>query len=214
MMATTLMTYRAWLRLDLSDPAGAAQRFGDADLDRALERAVAEYSQAWPRVREQTLATTAGSRELDLTSLEGLVAVEAVEWPVGRQPPAQVEWRLAPDRQTLTLLTPAAPGGEIARVRWSSRHVVDGMASTVPAEHEALVSLGAYGFAALAYSTPAADNFRYQDGATASLVDDTAIPVEWRQRGEGALAAFRRQLERLAATRLAGAWKRVVWSGG
>ena len=81
----------------------------------------------------------------------------------------------------------------------------------MPAEHEALLSLGAYGFAALAYSTPAADNFRYEDGATAALVDDTAIPVEWRRRGEAALAEFRRQLADLAATRVTGTPKRVAW---
>lgn len=204
-MATTLAPFRAWLRLDLNDPASGSQRFADADLDRAVERVLTEYSGAYPRVRDATLTTTAGSRTLSLAALAGLWDVAEVEWPAGEYPPRLVAWTLAPDRQSLTLLAPAAPGGEDARVRWCSKHALDLASSTVLEEHEALLALGAYGFAAGAYSTPAADNFRYEDGATAALVDDTAIPQEWRRRSEAALAAFRAQLAQLAAARAASA---------
>ena len=209
-MATTLATFRAWLRLDLNDPAGASQRFADADLDRAVERALTEYSGACPRLLDITLTTTAGSRTLSLAALAGLWDVAEVEWPAGEYPPRLVPWTLAPDRQSLTLLAPAAPGGEDARVRWCSKHGLDLAGSTVSEEHEALLALGAYGFAAGAYSTPAADNFRYEDGATAALVDDTAIPQEWRRRSEAALAAFRDVLALLARSRASST--RAVWS--
>jgi hypothetical protein len=211
-MAATLATFRAWLRLDLNDPAGSSPRFADADLDRAIDRAVAEYSRAAPRLRDQTLATAAGSRVLSLAGLAGLRDVEEVEWPEGGYPPSLVEWALAPDRQSLTLLVSAAPAGENARVRWSSKHAVDLSTGTVSEEHEALVALGAYGYAAGAYSTPAADNFRYEDGATAAQVDDTAIPVEWRRRSEAALSIFREQLGPIVRTRMTGMRARVVWS--
>jgi hypothetical protein len=211
-MAATLATFRAWLRLDLNDPAGGSQRFADADLDRAVERAVGEYSQASPRLREQTVATAAGSRDVSLAAFTGLWTVEEVEWPAGSYPARLVEWRLSPDRQTLTLLVASAPAGEQARVRWGSKHTVDATTSTIPEEHDPLVALGAAGFAALAYSTPSADNFRYGDGATAALVDDSMIPIEWRRRGEAALAEFRRQLAGLAQARVVGARKTVVWS--
>ena len=138
--------------------------------------------------------------------------MEEVEWPLGQYPPALVDWRLSPDRQTLTLLVSSAPGGEQARVRWTSKHTVDVSTSTVPEEHEALVALGAAGFACYAYSTPSADNFRYEDGATAALVDDTAIPLEWRRRGDALLQEFRHQVALLAAARTHGGRNRAVWS--
>jgi hypothetical protein len=211
-MPTTLPTMRAWLRLDLNDPAGASQRFADADLDRALERALVEYSRASPRLREQTLSTTAGSRDVSLAGLAGLWTVEAVEWPLGEYPARFVEWRLSADRQTLTLLVETAPTGESARVRWASKHTLDAGTSTIPEEHEPLVALGAYGYACLAYSTPSADNFRYEDGATAALVDDSMIAAEWRRRGDAALAEFRRQLAGLVRLRAIDTPHRVVWS--
>ena len=214
-MATTLATFRAWLRLDLNDPAGSAPRFADADLDRAIDRALTAYSQVWPRLRDQTLTTTAGSRDVSVAALAGLWTVEEVEWPAGAQavyPPALANWRLSPDRQTLSLLVPAAPGGEPVRVRWASKHTVDLTTSTVPEEHEALLALGAYGYVCLAYSTPSADNFRYEDGAMAGMVDDSMIAVEWRRRSEAALAEFRRLLGQLAVSRTHGARGRVVWS--
>lgn len=214
-MATTLATFRAWLRLDLADPAGSSQRFADADLDRAVARALADYSLAAPWLQDAQLMTVPGSRELSLASLAGLQAVEEVEWPTGRYPPALVPFWLAPDRQTLTLLVPDAPTeASTARVRWASKHTVDLATSTVPEEHEALVALGAYGYACSSYSTPAADNFRYGDGLAASLVDDTAIPVEWRRRSEAALLQFRVELERLRQRRARVGRPWVTWAVG
>lgn len=212
-MPTTLATFRSWLRLDLNDPAGSDQRFSDADLDRALERAVAEYSRAVPRVQDAILTTTVGSRDVSLATLSGLWAALEVEWPVGRYPRQLVPFELSPDRQTLTLRVAAAPAAaESVRVRWTSRHVVDGSTSTIPQEHEAVVSLGAYGLAAVAYSTPTSDNFRYQDGGQSALVDDTMIPREWRERAEAALFEFRDTLGALARNRALASGARVVWS--
>jgi hypothetical protein len=210
-MPATLASFRGWLRQDLNDPAGSSQRFADADLERAVERAVVEYSQAAPRLRVQQLVTTVGSREVSLAGLAGLWLVDEVEWPVGQYPPAQPAWRLLADKQTLTLLVPAAPNGEPVRVTWGSKHTVDAASSTIEEAHETLVARGAYGFACLAYSTPAADNFKYEDGATAGLVDDTPIPLEWRRRAEAALNEFRTAIGRLAIARTRGMRGRVVW---
>ena len=46
----TLTTLRADLRLDLNDPTGAHERFANADLDRAITRALTEFSRALPYV--------------------------------------------------------------------------------------------------------------------------------------------------------------------
>ena len=77
-----------------------------------------ELSQVWPRERKSALVTTPGSRELAFAGQQqSLVRIEAVEWPVGRYPPAYVQWPLYQD--TLTLLTEQAPGGaEDVAVYW------------------------------------------------------------------------------------------------
>ena len=75
-----------------------------------------------------------------------------------------------------------------------------------------LLLTGAYGFAAWAYSTPAADNFRYQDGAQFAQVDDSMIAPEWRARGEHALTTFRARLADLQRSRVVQGASTVVWS--
>ena len=208
---STLASFVAWLRLDLNDPVAA--RFADADLQRAVARAVEEYGRAAPRVRDNTLSTVVGSRDVSLATLTGLIDVVEVEWPTGSYPRDMVAFELSADLATLTLLVDSAPSavGNV-RVRWPSGHTVDGTSSTVPVRDEALVCRGAYGFACLAYSTPAADSFRYQDGDQASEVDQTAVPREWRARGDAALTEFRQGLGDLRQRRAVGARGRVVWS--
>lgn len=77
-----------------------------------------------------------------------------------------------------------------------------------------MVATGAAGYAMLAYSTPAADNFKYDDGATVAGVDDSMIPREWRARYRVAVGEWREFLGELRQRRraevLGGA--RVSWS--
>ena len=213
----TLTTLRADLRLDLNDPTGAQERFADADLDRAIARALIELSRALPYVQEATLRTTAGSRRVGLSGLSGLWDVEAVEWPTGAYPRRWRRFELAPDTQSVTLLVTAPPAAaEDVLVQWTKGHTLDGLdgatSTTMPEECGELLLLGAYGFAAWAYSTPAADNFRYQDGAQFAQVDDSMIAPEWRARGEQALTTFRARLADLQRSRVVQAASTVVWS--
>ena len=212
------MEFRAWLRMDLGDPAGASQRFSDADLNRAVGRAVAEVSLVWPRVLDTEVVLGTASRTVPLVAgvFPGLVEVEEVEWPYGAGgseatfPASLPPFRVAPDRLSVVLLVEEVPAaGAVVRVRWNSAHVVAEGSTTVPAELDQLVSRGAYGFACLAYSTPAADNFRYEDGATVAAVDDSMIPREWRARGNEAVGELREGLERLRRRRAVG--RMVTW---
>lgn len=148
----TLTTVRADLRLDLNDPSGASERFADGDLDRAVERALLEFSQVWPYVQESTLSTVADSRDISLASLSGLWDVEAVEWATGEYPRKWRRFEVSPDKQTLALLVTSAPSAvENALVRWASIQTINGLngavATTVPEDQEELLLLGAYGFA-------------------------------------------------------------------
>jgi hypothetical protein len=216
----TLSEFRAWLRLDLNDPAGSGQRFADGDLDRSVARAVAELSAAWPKVTDTEHTCAAAGRSLDLSggAYAGLAGVDEVEVPYGeggsaaRYPPALVPFRLSADRTRLLLLTEAAPAaGQVVRVRWTAAHAVTAGSTTVPAELDALVCLGAGGYAMGAFSTPAADNFRYDDGQTVGAVDDSMVPKEWRARAAAALARFREGLGTLAQARARTGRPWVAW---
>ena len=221
-----LAEYRAALRLDLNDPAGAAQRFSDGDLNRAMARTVQELSLVWPKVSDTEVVVAVSGRKVELASggFPGLMEVEEVEWPYGlngseaRYPAALRVYELAPDRGSVGLLMEEVlPAGARVRVRWCSAHSVTEGSTTVPAELDGLVVRGAYGLACLAYSTPASDNFRYEDGATVAAVDDTMIPKEWRARGEAALEEMREGLEGLKRRRGIGmsvAWGSPSWMRG
>lgn len=204
--------YRARLRLDLMDPAGAAQRFSDADLDRAVARAVEEYQRTVPRVQSVQLLTTPGSRELSLAGLPDLLEVYRVEYPAGRYPPAYPPFRVSLDGTLLTLLVPDPPAGaEPVNLEYGGSHRVDATQSTLPPADEPVVLRGAYGFACEAYATATGDNFRYEDGQDTGLVDDTAIPRRWAERAQQALAAFRTALAILRGERALQTAARTAW---
>ena len=220
-MPATLASFRTWLRLDLNDPAGVDARFSDAGLDRAVWRAVADLTLAAPLQTDTEHTCATASRVLDLSGAPytgQLMEVVEVEMPYGVGgaaaifPPRLVPFRLSADRLTLTLMAPAAPAaGEIVRLRWCTAHAVTELSSTVPPEWEAPLARGAAAYAMLAYSTPAADNFKYDDGVAAAGVDDSMIPKEWRARAESSLAHWFGWLERLRAGRDVAGAVRVVW---
>ncbi len=146
-MAADIDALVALLRVDLHDEDSNNYRWEDATLERHLERAVAEFSLVRPQELKSTLSTTDGSRELDVSGLTDLVRVEAVEYPVGQDPHAYVQWSVWAD--VLEMLIDATPGdSEDVDVFWTALHVVDGDGSTVPAQFDALLLTGAAGYAA------------------------------------------------------------------
>ena len=209
----TFASLRTALRLDLNDPAGASVRWTDADLDRAITRAVAAYAEVLPRLQFATVTTTAGSRAIPVSGLGATATILGVEWPVpapgirgvaGRPP-----WRHDPDTGTVTVVGPDVPAGEAARVEWSTPHEVTESTGTIPDGDAALVTTGAAGFACMAWSTATADNFRYADGEGATTVDDTAAGPEWRARAQAHLDRFDRDMKRMATARARGTRARV-----
>lgn len=147
-----LTTLRGRLRRDLHDEDAANYRWTDAELDRHIQHAVRELSLACPLEAKATLTTTAGSRDLWLLTLDDLVSIEAVEYPVGCYPPCYV--RFAVWQDTLTLLVDDAPAGEESVVLYYTRlHSIDAVSSTVPAPFEDVIVDGAAGYAALEWAS-------------------------------------------------------------
>lgn len=205
----TYVDFRGWLRLDLNDPAGASQRFADGDLDRAVDRARSEFEVALPRETDTEHAAAASRiQTLPGGTYPSLIEVAEVEQPYGaagataQHPPRLVPFRLAADRASVRLLGRDVPtAAEVLRIRWTRRHTLDGATTTVPVEYDPLLALGAAGFACLAFSSPAADNFRYEDGQVVGNVDDSMVAPEWRRRGLEYLSEFRLRLAKLREDR-------------
>ncbi|MBI4198427.1 MAG: hypothetical protein HY533_04895 [Chloroflexi bacterium] len=146
-----LPTMRSSVRRDLHDETGPNYRWTDDELDRHIQRAVNEVSAAALRERKAALNTAADSRDLSLASLMDLVAVEAVEYPTGLYPPRYVRYSLWAGALTLLVDTPPK-GVESVNVYYGALHTLNATTSTLPAETEDLVAMGASAYAALEWA--------------------------------------------------------------
>src|SRR3972149_1752121 len=104
-----LTEMRTIVRRDLHDEDAANYRWSNDELDRHITHAVKELSEAVPLEQKATIATTSGSREIDISSLSDRIMVEAVEYPVGKFPQRYQRFALWGD--TLTLLGDEVPDG-------------------------------------------------------------------------------------------------------
>jgi hypothetical protein len=180
----TLSTMRGRLRRELHDEDEPTYRWTDDALDAHLQRATRELSLVLPREQKTTLNTTSGSRELSLGVLDGLVRVEAVEYPTGRWPPAYVQFSTF--EATLTLLGEATPAGvEPVSVFWGGLHTLDESVSTLPAAAEDVVLTGAAGYAAIEWASFASNR---------ANVAGTAAFESYKTWGEERLRQFREAL--------------------
>jgi hypothetical protein len=186
-MVANLAAMRALVRKDLHDEDAAAYRWTDAVLDRHIGRALNEYALHAPLEQKTTLTTTAGSRDLSISSLTNLIDIEAVEWPTLEFPPRRVGW--SQWQTTITMDTVNAPAGvENVFVYWLKAHTLDGSGSTIPAIHDDLVATGSAAYAALDWVSFSAN--RINVGG-----DDTW--GRYKSFGDERLAAFLRELHRL-----------------
>jgi hypothetical protein len=151
-MAANIAAFRALIRKDLHDEDSAAYRWTDAVLDRHIQRAVAEYSLHHPREQLDIATTVPGSREINISSLAGLLEIEAVEWPVGEFPPRRVgfsQWQT-----TLTMDVVNEPQtAENVNIYWLRSHLVDATTSSVEAIHDDIICAGAAAYAAFDWTS-------------------------------------------------------------
>ena len=147
-----LTEMRTLVRRDLHDEDATNYRWTDNEIDRHIQRAVQELSRAVPLEARATLTTSAGSRNLSISSLTDLINVEAAEYPVDKYPPVYVRFSLW--AQVLTLLIDQVPGGsEDVNVYYGKLHTLDATTSTILPHLEDLVATGAAGYAALEWSS-------------------------------------------------------------
>lgn len=89
-MANPLSAIRAKIRQFLKDEFAGGDtdyEFKDDEINLHIQDCLVEISELNPYGVKETLKTTADSKELDISSIEGLLDVPKVEYPVGNEPP-------------------------------------------------------------------------------------------------------------------------------
>ena len=181
-----LADMRAILRRDLRDEDPADYRWSDDELDRHIAHAVGEFSEAIAREQKATLATVAGSREIDISSLADRTMHQVIEYPVDRFPKQYQRFSLWAD--TITLLGDAVPDGSNANIYYGKLHTLDATTSTIPTMFEDLIAGGAEGYAALEWAAFAINRVN---------VGGTMTAGEFLGWGKDKLGYFRKELRRL-----------------
>jgi len=160
-----LAEMRTMVRRDLRDEDAANYRWTDDELNRHIAHAVKEFSEAIPYEQKATMATTSGSRELNISTLSGRIMIVAVEYPVGKFPKRYQRFALWGD--TLTVLGEEVPDGSNAYIYYGKLHTLDATTSTIPTKYEDLVATGTCGYAAVEWAVYAIN--RVNVGGTPTL---------------------------------------------
>jgi len=148
-----LTEMRARVREDLQDTDSQNYRWTDDEVDGAIDRVVTEYSLHAPIEQQDDIATTDGDTELDSSSLSGLLKIESVEFPIGQTP----KYLQRTEYWAGQLYMEDEGDGEDARVRWLKKHTLTAGSTTIPAEHEEIIVLGATGYLAMSASVYTVD---------------------------------------------------------
>jgi hypothetical protein len=143
---------RARVRQDLQDTDSQNYRWTTDEVDGAIQRCVLEYSLHAPIEQQTDIATVDGSTELDISGLSGLLQVASVEFPIGQSPKYMQHF----ERYAGHLYMEDEGDGTKARVRWLKIHTLGG-STTIPAEHEEIIVLGATGYLAMSAAAYAVD---------------------------------------------------------
>jgi len=144
---------RARVREDLQDTDSQNYRWSDDEVDGAIDRVVMEYSLHAPLEQQDDIATTDGDTELDISSLTGLLKVESVEFPIGYKP----KYFQRTEYWAGQLYMKDEGNGNDARVCWLKKHTLSAESTTIPAEHEDIIVLGATGYLAMSASAYTVD---------------------------------------------------------
>ena len=181
-----LSEMRAIVRRDLHDENAGNYRWTDDELDRHIAHAVKDFSEYLPDEQKATKATTSGSREIDISNLSDRVMVVAVEYPVANFPKRYQRFSLWAD--TLTILGEEIPDGSNAYIYYGKVHTLSAESSTVPAQHEDLIAVGACGYAAVEWAAYAINRVNVGGGIT---------PREFLAWGNERLNYFKQEIRRL-----------------
>jgi hypothetical protein len=180
-----LTEMKARVREDLQDTDSQNYRWTDDEVEGAIDRVVMEYSLHAPIEQQDDIATTDRDTELDISTLTGLLKIESVEFPIGQTPKYLQHF----EHWAGHLYMQDEGGGEDARVKWLKKHTLTADSTTIPAEHEEIIVLGATGYLAMSASAYTVDR--------ASIAGRHAT-INYKAWGKERLARYDRKLKAIA----------------
>jgi len=136
---------RALVRRDLKDEDSANYRWTDNEIDRAVEKAVLDYSQYCPLEQMTAVATVNASQDVDISTLTDLIDVVMVEHLISQTPKQYRPFRKW--GTVLTFLYGYMGDGTNCNVYWLKKHSIGASSSTVPTAHEHIIALGSAAYA-------------------------------------------------------------------
>jgi len=204
----TLSDLIARVALDLGDAGHAI--WSSAELTAYLRRALAAYSRCDPQRLDVVIPSTAGLREYPLAALGPFMEITDLWYPYDPaapvHPPRRPEWALILSKTYYLGVADAPTGGPHDQMRlfFTAPHTLEGLddaeETTLDADGEGIVALGAAAFAAEARA-------RGLLGAVTVSVD---TPRQWAAWAEARLARFEEALQGVRRRRVAAPDPRVA----
>ena len=182
-----LTTMRIQVRRDLKDEDEYNYRWSDDEIDRAIMRALEEFSLYCPLEMTTELATVPESDEVDISSLNRRINVIKVEFPLNNRPRSFIRFSVFNDK---LFLSGTAGNGDNCLIYWSCLHTLDGGISTIPPRYEGLIALGAGAYAVFSESQFSTDKAPYGGGN---------VDTDYLRWANGRIRDFRRGCRRAAA---------------
>jgi hypothetical protein len=196
-MATTLALLRNRVEQILADTGNAI--WSTDDVDEALRRALSEYSKARPLQNVGTLTLASDGREVDASTLTGILAVTEVWSPYTAAspefPPNRRDFEYWPDSATIYVASAGyqPQSGDVMRVFYLTVQTLEDLdsatATSFPDDDETLIAEGAAGYAATSRAVDLAEKVTL-DRLTAQQI---------RAWGMAQLQRFRAGLKAVAA---------------
>lgn len=150
-MAKTLSAIRDIVRQMLRDEFVSGEDFEwePDELDIYISHTLAEISERRPHEVKETLTTTSGSRELDISSIEDLLEIDRLEYPTGNYPRDYRNFNQI-DSDTIEIDTTLTPGdSQDVYVYCNKLHQLTESSSTLSPQIETALVLGAAAHAAI-----------------------------------------------------------------
>jgi hypothetical protein len=179
-LPSTLAGIRVYLQTLLDDLS--ADIWTTGELDVHIKAALKDLSHHIPLEAKNTVATSSGSRDVDISALTNRVRVVAVEYPVDQWPRVYVRFSLWLD--VLTVLDDPIPDGSNCYVYWHTHHTINGT-DTLPEDHEETLVFGAAARACEQQQADATNTLA--TGGPASVRDWAALAASHRQKYEARL---------------------------
>ncbi len=175
--AITLATMRDRVELVLQDSSN--DRWAAGDIDEAITHSLEHYSRRDPNTAIGIITLTSDGREIDISSLTGLITVQRVWWDYDSTTPGHPpNWRHF-ETWPGSLIYVDDPGepqnGDKVRIWYTKKHTINGLSgesvTTIPIDDETFLIEGAAGFAAQFRAIELAETLNTSDKVYTNLLE-------------------------------------------